>query len=1624
MDPALVELYEEGSADDIVSVILRLAPGAPLVGVRVVSRFGPIATCRLRRGDIPRVRAEAQVLSMKAARFYGPTLEGLDAEPVEEDDDLEPKATDRRRPTGHLPTGAGVVVAHIDWGLDIACRALRKADGSTRILALWDQAANYDTAHPNAFGYGRIYSRAEIDAALRSSDPYRTLGYAPWTAAPNGGSHGTHTTSISCGNGRDGGPEGIAPEADIVFVDLSTRTADGPTPLGDSVAFLEGMDFVARCAGPRPFAINASLGRQAGQKDGLTLTEQGIDAFLLAAPGRAVVQSAGNYFEKEAHATRQLAPGGAATIHFELPTGRGEAELDLWYRGADRLGIELRGPPGVPNTPVPLGGRATVMHQGHEVGRIYHRLDDPNNHDNQVFLTLKADAPAGDWALRVTGDHVADGRVHAWIERVAPGAQRRMRFVADEVRRELTLGTIATSLWSIAVGAYDSHATDRTPGRFSSSGPTRDHRRLKPFVAAPGVKVLASRSPPRNGSAPPLIRMNGTSMAAPHVTGAAALMFAAAPRPLSIHETRALISTTADPVAEDATPTERLRLGAGYLDIATCVAAAAAVSRTPVPDGEQVAETQALEAAPEGEALEAVPAEAAMAQTSDVAEMAEMTEMTETDADDEGFTFPPVEELSDAEMEALGELAEARFDRGDRGDRGWRGPAALPFQFQIPLGGGPAGIAVPVGGPFALTVPLGGSPPAPAPAAAAQPAPAPPVAAPAKAEEPLAVAAPDPALLMGTPDTAGELAEAYAASGARNGGFAHSAAAFAGLAAELDDGGGPSPRLSATRLFGWLNAGGEDGLVRRVEQLMPGWRLEIVARPNTPSAGLALRSGDLLLRTARGQGFGAVAVVAAPDLVTVDQLAPLGWRGEGDPEPPPGRYVQVVDFGPWTRGDVRPLARRVATGAGLSPPDTLLLRLERAEGLPDAFPGEGETRPTLRRGSRGEAVREAQTKLNLIHAHDQQQGGTGLADCPLAVDGAFGQHTHHATVAFQRVAFPDQPKEWDGVIGPRTWAKLDAFARSEAPPRPGPPIVPVVVSPLNPPRWRAILGGLPNAPLTTQNAVRALIDGPTTYETMTRDIRAANGERSFIYLLGWDCFDNFPLSPGEPDKCSTTLNRLITDAVGRGVQVRAMIWQNLFKPLTIREVAQRINAITGASGNAACIVDGRAGGAVQTIDQTIVSAMRAAGQAALAPITLLLSASADGRRLLAEIDADIAQLPFSAIAAHHQKVMVIFDGERLVAYCGGLDLNPNRARDTTNCLPGSRAESIKPADPQHDTHCRIVGPAAAQLLKTFVDRWQDHPEHAAIDAAKSPLRGAPVASVPSPAVPNPSAQDAPFGGSASVIIARTYNPPLGGTVPKQRDVRTLLQRAVANAQRFIYFEDQYLWDFDTPSGGPVSMATALNQALPRVRHITVLVPANKISDFSWAQRAWRSRFIAEVRRGHAPEIANRFRVFQRNVPPCTPDGCLGAHTYVHSKCWVFDDELAVIGSANCNRRGYQHDSELDAFIFDDSAPGGAGPPILTAALGPSQDAGEISASGQTFAQQFRQALWQEHLGVLVPDGADNSAWPTGPAAVGSVVPLLVNRPEFVGPRVDPLAAPIIDLLAEKARRFADPVSPP
>ena len=150
----------------------------------------------------------------------------------------------------------------MDFGCDFQHGNFRNADGSSRIVAIWDQNAS---ARPDSpFGYGRLFSQEAINNALQESDPYAALGYGPRPDPPLGpfGTHGTHVMDIAVGNGEGSGVPGVAPGADIVFVDLAATDIPWQGPgvvgqtFGDSVQLLEAIRFIFDQAGDQPCVVS------------------------------------------------------------------------------------------------------------------------------------------------------------------------------------------------------------------------------------------------------------------------------------------------------------------------------------------------------------------------------------------------------------------------------------------------------------------------------------------------------------------------------------------------------------------------------------------------------------------------------------------------------------------------------------------------------------------------------------------------------------------------------------------------------------------------------------------------------------------------------------------------------------------------------------------------------------------------------------------------------------------------------------------------------------------------------------------------------------------------------------------------------------------------------------------------------------------------------------------------------------------------------------------------------------------------------------------------------------------------------------------------------------------------
>ncbi|MGW6775004.1 S8 family serine peptidase [Streptomyces sp. NPDC055037] len=127
-----------------------------------------------------------------------------------------------------------------------------------------------------------------------------------------------------------------------------------------------------------------------------------------------------------------------------------------------------------------------------------------------------------------------------------------------------TIGSPGAADSALTIGAVDS--ADQ-PAYFTSQGPRHGDNALKPDLSAPGVGILAARSQLTEGSGP-YTTMSGTSMATPHIAGAAALLAEKHPDWSGRQLKDALMSTSArltDSV---------YALGAGRVDVPAAVDAA------------------------------------------------------------------------------------------------------------------------------------------------------------------------------------------------------------------------------------------------------------------------------------------------------------------------------------------------------------------------------------------------------------------------------------------------------------------------------------------------------------------------------------------------------------------------------------------------------------------------------------------------------------------------------------------------------------------------------------------------------------------------------------------------------------------------------------------------------------------------------------------------------------------------------------------------------------------------------------------------------------------------------------------------------------------------------------------
>ncbi|WP_207512976.1 S8 family peptidase [Longitalea luteola] len=492
--------------------------------------------------------------------------------------------------------GKGVIVAIFDSGIDWKHPDFRDPDDTTksRILRIWDQTLTpiAGEVSPAGMGYGVEYTREQINDELDGTP-------TNYVREQDINGHGTHVAGTAAGNGAalplTRKYTGMAPEADIVVI----KGGNGSFPNTNVINGIAWLKNLATSLG-KPVVLNMSIGSQFGPHDGTREYELVVDDFTASAPGRAVVISAGNDNGSNIHNQLTLEGGGSGTVSFNVPavTAPDLFQYRVYVNDSSNISATLSAP-GSGGSVTANAGQSVV---GQVIGNGFNvyvsNQIELGNGDRYVDVYVQRNGtnninPVGTWTLSLSNNTSNTLSLHGWMYYRNPAffaltlVNGNSDFLVSSPGNATSAITAAAyvgrpSWYSYAANGayYGTTAQMDAIATFSSHGPRRDGV-LKPEIAAIGQHVISAFSTSSSAAVtdiiyPGLYRKNqGTSMSAPVVTGAVALLLQANPT-ANVSQLRNLLfsNTTKDSLTEAAGPTPNTTWGHGRLDIYRAVGAA------------------------------------------------------------------------------------------------------------------------------------------------------------------------------------------------------------------------------------------------------------------------------------------------------------------------------------------------------------------------------------------------------------------------------------------------------------------------------------------------------------------------------------------------------------------------------------------------------------------------------------------------------------------------------------------------------------------------------------------------------------------------------------------------------------------------------------------------------------------------------------------------------------------------------------------------------------------------------------------------------------------------------------------------------------------------------------------
>ncbi len=417
--------------------------------------------------------------------------------------------------------GKGVVIGIMDTGIDYTNPVFRKEDGTSKILAIWDQTIdsnNNPVALLPSF-YGTEFDAEQINQALRSQDPLQIVP----SIDENG--HGTMLAGIAAGSeNKENNFSGVAPDAELIIVKLKQAKNNLknlyfiPQNLNcyqenDIIWALQYILYKSRILN-KPLSICIGLGTSLGahNSDGLLNTSVSLAGDT---PNVAVAVAAGNEGNLKRHFYSELDPT-IGFISVDLYIGEQEYgfTMELWGDPPMIYTMGILSPSG---EYIPI--RASRLTETQMITFIF---DTTTIYINYVLIEaitgkqviiLRFDKPtSGLWNFRVYGKGDVKGAFHMWLPVNGLISEGTYFINANPFT---TITSPGNCQIPITITAYNSDSGILYNG--SGRGYSTSNI-INPDLAAPGVNLQAPTLKHEFTS------ITGTSAAAAHTAGINALL--------------------------------------------------------------------------------------------------------------------------------------------------------------------------------------------------------------------------------------------------------------------------------------------------------------------------------------------------------------------------------------------------------------------------------------------------------------------------------------------------------------------------------------------------------------------------------------------------------------------------------------------------------------------------------------------------------------------------------------------------------------------------------------------------------------------------------------------------------------------------------------------------------------------------------------------------------------------------------------------------------------------------------------------------------------------------------------------------------------------------------------------